>query len=142
MKPVLVKIHSMQQGVDGEKNEFELIAAGSARVQGDTQYIRYNESKINEMEGVKTLVKVLPDQSVNLIRTGNVHQHHEFRKGKEQRSVYALEFGKFEMHTKVYECKVDMKDGIGTIHLEYNVSLEGLYNNYTKLTITVQEDRA
>ncbi|WP_288858196.1 DUF1934 domain-containing protein [uncultured Megasphaera sp.] len=142
LKPVVVKIHSIQQDEIGKKTEFELVSTGTAHVQGDTQYIRYDERMMSEMDGVNTLVKVFPDQSVSLVRTGKIHQHHDFRKGQEEDSIYALEDGDFQLHTKVYECQVDMQDGIGTIHLEYNLSLEGMFYNYTKLTITVQEDRA
>ncbi|WP_301860030.1 DUF1934 domain-containing protein [uncultured Megasphaera sp.] len=140
MKPVIVKVKSTQRNADGQEMTLELISEGKYYTKERTRYIVYEESELTEMPGVTTVIKVLPDEAVMLLRLGKIHQRQEYRKGKVSRSRYETPVGAFDVTTKTYECSVRLHDGIGTIVLGYDVDLEGIGANYTQLTITVQED--
>lgn len=142
MKPVLVKVESIQRSPDGEELKLELTSEGKYYIKDQTQYIVYEESELTEMKGVTTIIKVLPDEAVMLLRMGSVHQRQEFRRGKTSQSVYETPVGSLDVTMKTYECAVDIEDGEGTIHLGYDVELAGMGVSYTQLTITVQEDKA
>ena len=77
---------------------------------------------------------------VMLLRLGKVHQRQEYRKGKVSHSKYETPIGALNVTFRTYECDVQLCEGVGTIHLGYDVDLEGVGSNYTQLTITVQED--
>ncbi len=140
MKPVIVKVKSIQRNEDGEEIALELVSEGKAYEKERTQYIVYEESELTDMEGVTTVIKVLPDDAVMLMRLGKIHQRQEYRRGKESRSRYQTPIGTFTVTCKTYECDVRLSGGIGTINLGYDVNLEGIGSNYTQLMITVQED--
>lgn len=142
MKPVLVSIKSIQRNADGQELKLELVSEGQYSTKNGSQYIVYEESELTEMKGVTTAIKVLPDQTVILLRLGKLHQRQEFQKGKVTRSNYDTPIGTLEVQMKTYECDVNLTDGIGTINLGYDVNIEGVSSNYTQLTITVQEDKA
>ena len=42
---------------------------------------------------------------------------------------------------KTYACRVQLVDGIGTIEIEFDVTITGMGAIYNQLTITVQEDK-
>ncbi|WP_300624359.1 DUF1934 domain-containing protein [uncultured Megasphaera sp.] len=140
MKPVIVKVKSVQRNEEGEELAIELVSEGKAYKKERTQYIVYEESELTDMEGVTTVIKVLPDGAVMLLRIGKVHQRQEYRKGKVSHSKYETPVGALNVTFRTYECDVQLCEGIGTIHLGYDVDLEGVGSNYTQLTITVQED--
>lgn len=142
MKPVLVKVQSIQRDSNGDELKLELTSEGKFYVKDQTQYIVYEESELTELDGVTTVIKVLPDQSVLLLRMGKMHQRQEYRKGKTSKSLYETPVGTLDVTMKTYECDIDLDDGIGTIRLGYDVELAGMGANYTQLTITVQEDNA
>lgn len=142
-KPVLVHVQSIQRNPDGEELKLELVAEGKFYTKDQTQYIVYEESELTDMKGVTTVIKVLPDETIMLLRLGNVHQRQEYRKGKVTKSAYETPVGIIDVTMKTYECAVDLtEDGIGSIRLGYDVDLAGFGANYTQLTINVQEDNA
>lgn len=140
MKPVLVKVESIQRGEDGEEIKMELVSEGKYYMKGQTQFIVYDESELTDMKGVTSIIKVLPDETVMLIRMGKLQQRQECHKGKTRRFRYVTPMGNFDVTMKTYECDVNLVDGIGTIRLGYDLEIEGLASNYIQLTITVQED--
>ncbi|MCH4178292.1 MAG: DUF1934 domain-containing protein [Megasphaera sp.] len=142
MKPVLVKVQSIQRNLEGKEIKLELISEGKFYIRNDIRYIVYEESELTEMKGVTTVIKILPDDTVILLRLGKVQQRQMYKEGKSFRSQYKTPFGNLSVTMKTYECNVDLQDGIGTILLGYDVQLEGLASNYTQLTITVQEDHS
>lgn len=122
--------------------KLELVSEGKFYTKKDARYIVYEESELTEMKGVTTVIKILPDDSVMLLRLGKVHQRQIYKKGQSFKSQYTTPFGDLSVIMKTYECNVCLNDGIGTIYLGYDVELEGLASNYTQLTITVQEDQS
>ena len=142
MKPVLVKVESVQRNEEGQELKVELVSEGKFYIKEQTQYIVYEESELTDMKGVTTVIKILPDGAVMMLRLGKVHQRQEYRQGKVSRSKYTTAMGEFIVTIKTYECSVQLEDGIGTIRLGYDVNLEDIGSNYTQLTITVQEDHA
>ena len=57
MKPVIVKVKSVQRNEEGEELAIELVSEGKAYKKERTQYIVYEESELTDMEGVTTVIK-------------------------------------------------------------------------------------
>ena len=55
----------------------ELVSEGKYYRKKDTQYIMYAESEITGLEGVTTIIKVLDNGNVVLVRTGKMQQRQE-----------------------------------------------------------------
>lgn len=142
MKPVLIKIESLQRNEEGEELKMELVSEGHFVVKNGTQYLVYEESELTDMKGVTTIIKIMKDGTVMLMRLGTIRQRQEYRKGKVSKATYTTEMGKLTLLIKTYECDVQLEDGIGTIRIGYELDIEGLQSNYMQLTITVQEDYA
>ena len=68
MKRVLVSVKSVQRDMDGKDTVVELISPGTSHEKGNAQYVRYEESSVTGLDGVKTTIKI-HDDSIVLLRT-------------------------------------------------------------------------
>ena len=139
MKRVLVSVKSVQRDMDGKDTLVELISPGTWHEKNGTQYVRYEESSVTGMDGVKTTIKIYAD-SIVLLRTGSVNMRHQYIRGEERESVYETPFGDFHMAVKTHELTVDFHEGAGHVHLGYDISVEGEWQFYNQLDIDVRED--
>lgn len=139
MKRVLVSVKSVQRDRDGQDTVVELISPGTWYEKNGTQYVRYEESSVTGMDGVKTTIKIY-DGSIVLLRTGAVNMRHQYILGEERETVYETPFGEIPMAVKTHELTVDFHDGTGHVHLGYDISVEGEWQFYNQLDIDVRED--
>ncbi|KGF47189.1 hypothetical protein HMPREF0872_05805 [Veillonella montpellierensis DNF00314] len=139
MKQVLVSVKSIQRDRDGEDTVVELISSGRYYERQGVKYIIYNESEVTGLEGVKTTIKVYPN-SVVLLRTGDVNMRHQYVLNEKHESVYQTPYGQLHMAVYTHEFNVSIQDGIGSVHLGYDISVDGEWQFYNQLTITLRED--
>ena len=105
----------------------------------DTKYIMYNETELSGMEGSHTTIKLKP-RSIVLIRNGKVSMRHEYVLGETRQTVYETPFGELHMAFKTHELESTLQDGIGKIHLGYDISVSGEWQYYNQLDIVLQEE--
>ena len=55
-------------------------------------------------------------------------------------SVYQTPYGQLHMAVYTHEFNVSIQDGIGSVHLGYDISVDGEWQFYNQLTITLRED--
>ena len=139
MKRVLVGVKSIQRDADGHDTVIEMVSPGEYHEKNDTKYIMYNETELSGMEGSHTTIKLKP-RSIVLIRNGKVSMRHEYVLGETRQSVYETPFGELHMAFKTHELESDLEDGIGKIHLGYDISVSGDWQYYNQLDIVLQED--
>ena len=142
MKPVLVTVESIQRNENGEEITLELVSEGKFYAKDRAQYIVYEESEITGMAGVTTVIKIPEDGTGCLLRLGSLKQRQEYAVGRESRSTYETPVGIMGVTMKTYECDVALRDGVGTIRLGFDVTIEGVGANYNQVTITVREDKS
>jgi len=114
MKRVLVSVKSVQRDMDGKDTVVELISPGTSHEKGNAQYVRYEESSVTGLDGVKTTIKI-HDDSIVLLRTGAVNMRHQYVRGEEREAVYETPYGD-------------------------DISVEGEWQFYNQLDIDVRED--
>lgn len=139
MKRVLVTVKSTQRDVDGEDTVVELVSTGQYYEKNGAQYIRYEESEVTGLEGVHTTMKIKPD-SIVIMRKGSVNMRHHYELGVERSSTYETPFGSLHMAVKTHAFDVQLADGNGTVHLGYDISIEGDWQFYNQLDITIREE--
>ena len=139
MKRVLVSVKSVQRDMDGKDTVVELISSGTSHEKGNAQYVRYEESSVTGLDGVKTTIKI-HDDSIVLLRTGAVNMRHQYVRGEERESVYETPYGDLHMAVNTHELTVDFHEGVGHVHLGYDISVEGEWQFYNQLDIDVRED--
>ena len=54
--------------------------------------------------------------------------------------MYETPYGDLHMAVNTHELTVDFHDGVGHVHLGYDISVEGEWQFYNQLDIDVRED--
>lgn len=139
MKEILVTVKSIQRDAEGQDTELEIFSSGRYYEKNGAKYIMYEETETIGVEGVKTTIKAL-DDSIILIRTGTTKMRHEYIIGKENKSVLQTPIGELPLVIKTHEYTNDIVDGVGTIHLGYDISISGEWQFYNQVIIQIRED--
>lgn len=139
MKDVLVSVKSVQRDTDGQDQVVELVSPGTYAERNGVYYIRYDESSVTGLEGVKTTIKIHPD-SIVLLRTGAVSMRHQYILGEERETIYETPFGAIEMAVKTHELEVRVNQSECQVHLGYDITVEGQPQFYNQLDICVREE--
>lgn len=139
MKRVVISVKSTQRDKLGHDEVVELVSMGRYYERRGIQYIIYEETEVTGLEGVRTTIKVSP-KSVILIRHGKVNMKHVYEMDKIHESLYRTSFGDLDMLVKTHELSSNIVDGVGHVHLGYDISIAGDWTYYNQLDITLKED--
>ena len=60
---------------------------------------------------------------------------HQYVRGEERESVYETPYGDLHMAVNTHELTADFHDGVGHVHLGYDISVEGEWQFYNQLDI-------
>ena len=71
---------------------------------------------------------------------GLLISRHQYVRGEERESVYETPYGDLHMDVNTHELTVDFHEGVGHVHLGYDISVEGEWQFYNQLDIDVRED--
>ncbi|MDR2156220.1 MAG: DUF1934 domain-containing protein [Clostridiales Family XIII bacterium] len=144
MKDILLKIIGNQivsgDGSADASAALEFITEGKFYRKGDSLYLVYEESEFSGMEGCTTSLKITGD-TIKMKRYGEdvgVETAISFEKGKRINGYYETPFGSVEMEVLTNAINNRMKEnGEGSIDIDYNVSLKGLAENRSMLSIEI-----
>jgi uncharacterized beta-barrel protein YwiB (DUF1934 family) len=146
MKDILLKIVGNQVDWSGERKAdedgVELVTEGRFYTKGDSLYLVYDESEFSGMENCTTSVKITGGR-IKMNRYGEdvgIETALEFEKGKRFNGYYDTPFGAVEMEILTNEINNQITEtGEGRLDLDYYVSLKGLAESRSKLSIEIVE---
>jgi uncharacterized beta-barrel protein YwiB (DUF1934 family) len=146
MKDILLKIVGNQVDWSGERkadeDSVELVTEGRFYTKGDSLYLVYDESEFSGMENCTTSVKITGGR-IKMNRYGEdvgIETAIEFEKGKRFNGYYDTPFGAVEMEILTNEINNQITEtGEGRLDLDYYVSLKGLAESRSKLSIEIVE---
>lgn len=140
MKPVIVSVKSTQRDASGEDAVVELVSPGKYYDGPRAKHIIYEESEVTGLGSTKTTIKVYPD-SVVLLRTGEFRMRHEYKLGATQMANLETPYGDLELGIYTHELDINLdENGVGHVHLGYDISLAGEWQFYNQLYIETRED--
>lgn len=140
-KDIILKIAGRQPGATGMLEETELITEGKFYVQDGSLFLVYDESPISGLEGYKTSLEITGDM-VKMERFGEQGTlsvgSMEFRKGERHMSTYETPFGAIDIELLTNEIENNItSDGLGTLNVDYHISLKGLMDTRNRLNIEI-----
>jgi uncharacterized beta-barrel protein YwiB (DUF1934 family) len=146
MKDILLKImgNQFEPGTTGETEPggMEFITEGRFYRRGASLYLVYDESEFSGMEGCTTSLKITGDK-VRMKRYGDdvgFDTAIEFEKGKRYNGWYETPFGNVEMEVLTDDVRNSIKSsGEGTLEVDYHVSLKGLTESRSRLSIEIMQ---
>ncbi|MDR0886555.1 MAG: DUF1934 domain-containing protein [Clostridiales Family XIII bacterium] len=125
------------------EDQLEFITEGRFFVKNGSLYLTYEESELSGMVGCTTSLKITGDK-IKMKRYGDelgTDTSIEFEKGARFNGTYSTPFGDIPM--EVLTSSVDNNltlEGNGRVDIDYMVSLKGLSENRTKLSIEILPD--
>ena len=92
------------------------------------------------MEGTTTTVKIEEDH-VSIIRLGTTNSHLVFKKGRREYNSYETPYGQLllSIFTKDVEIKYNQDKEPVSIHLDYQLDIDGGYGTKNTLEIQVKQ---
>ncbi len=140
MENIIIDIKSDITQIDGESNKIEMSTVGELFVKAGSIFIVYYESEVSGMQGCKTILKITGDV-IAMTRFGDTTSKIIYDIAKPMNSIYHTPYGDFDMEVKTIKLfsDIDHEELVGTINLEYNITLENFSSSINKLDITVRK---
>ena len=140
MRDIVLKIIGKQMHYDMEEVQLEFVTEGQIYTKDTSLYLVYEESEFSGMPGCKTKLEFTGDE-IKMSRLGigvSLDTEIEFRKGKRYKGFYETPFGAIEMEVLTNEIKNNLSmEGMGSVDIDYNISLKGLTEGRNTLNIEV-----
>lgn len=142
MKPIFITVKSLQRNRSGEDMVIDVDSVGEYYRRNGKDYYLYEETEASGMAGTKTAIKVdSAANTVSLNRKGAIKMHLFFEEGAEQPFTISIPEGAMEILLKTDTVKIDLEDGLGTVHFSYDTGINGEWELYNEVTITIQEEQ-
>jgi len=109
---------------------------GEWYVKGDGHYLRYREEE-SEMGKTVTIIRVKED-SIKIIRQGDVRSEQEFVPLKKRVGYYSLPKGRLSLETFTRTMDVRWKDGEGSLSWSYDLAVSGSPAGRCRLDIAIR----
>ena len=139
MKPVKIRIVSTVKDEKGKQQPSEQICFGSMAEKNGTNYVFYEESEVNGLEGTKTTIK-WNDERIIILRSGALDHRQEFCQGLVDKSLYQTPYMKIPLETATKYLYTGFCKGIWSLEIEYSLSHGGQPYGDMKILIEIEED--
>ena len=141
MKDIMLKIIGKQYNTEDKSEEqLEFITEGKLFEKGESTFLMYDESEFSGFPGCKTTLKLTGD-CIKMRRIGEQVGYGTeivFEKGKRFSGRYETPYGIMDMEVLTNDVINSLsKDGIGSIKIDYHVSLSGVAEGRNELNIQV-----
>lgn len=138
MKDITMKIVGKHIRDDVEDEDMELITEGKLYKKNNAIYLTYSEEYFSDAAGGMTRLRLEGD-TVKLYRPNKGEAFDTvmyFQKGKRCEAVYDTPMGPLELEILANEVRNNVKeDGTGSLYIDYDISLKGLSQGHSKLSI-------
>lgn len=128
-----------QQTESDDSSRMELTTQGFYWQENDRTFIQYNETKATGFEGSITTLTI-ENGTVYIKRNGEFSSGLVLETKKEHYGHYFTPMGSFDITTKTYRIKNELKENGGHLFLQYGVYANGMFLSQTKLLLTVKAE--
>lgn len=137
-KPIVLHIKSNIVMKGEEDQAMDLMTEGKYYEKLGAHYLMYEETEVSGMAGDKTTIK-LKEGKVVMHRYGENNSELTFEKGVRYDTLYKTPYGNFEMEVLASEVDYCISpDGCGAVTLIYELSIKGIGESKTHMTITMK----
>ncbi len=138
-KEVIIGVTGTQRFAEGYDNKQEFMTVGTLNEHKGFFYLSYQESEINGMEGVTTILRIEPNHVI-LKRSGSAEAKQEFRPGVLYRSTYITPIGNLLLSVLPEKVESYLTAQGGRISLKYDLFVDDKFVSHNALVITIKED--
>lgn len=136
----LLNVRGEQKYRDQEPDVIELTTEASLTGEDGVLFLRYAESELTGLQGTDTIFE-LHQNKVVLRRVGAVSSEMIFIPGQVHQSLYNTEEGALLITIRTTAVEDEMTMGGGSLHVAYEISIEGLGMGTINYWLTVRPKR-
>jgi uncharacterized beta-barrel protein YwiB (DUF1934 family) len=137
-KHVLITVDSKMDDINGKNDSMSLVTEGKLQRENGEYILSYEESEITGLNGTTTEIRV-SNESVTLIRHGNISAMMLFEVGKTHLTDYQTEYGTVMLGVRAQKIDVDIRDDGGNISVDYVLEYNRAYGGRNSINVKVQE---
>ena len=144
MKNVTIKVVGKHIHDNIEEEQMELVTEAEMYERNGVLYLMYEETEFSGMEGVKTRLR-LEGNTLKMSRLGQGDGISEmmFEEGKRFEDSYQTPIGIIDMEMLTNKLTSTLSyDETGSLEVDYTISLKGLTEGRSKLTISFIGEKA
>ncbi len=134
--PVVISMASLAS-YDGITNDpMELVTTGMLFPQDRSAMLKYTENTEDEMTGEMTEAEIqleLRKDLVTMNRSGEFSNTMLFQRDRRYETTFHTPYGDLPMAVYARDVKCDMGKDSGTVHLRYELSMQGTYASTNEL---------
>lgn len=134
-----VKIHlTTKVKIDSEEEIYELTLFGKYYRKGEAIYLKYDE--VQEEGTIHTVVKIKHEEVV-ILRSGIMKMRLSFRLAESRDGTHESTFGNLFLSTNTKGLSHrEESEGVGSLKLAYDLSMQGTLAGYYEMEINYKED--
>ena len=136
----LLNVKGVQKDRDQEPDVIELTTEASLSGEDGVLFLRYAESELTGLRGTDTIFELHRDKVV-LRRVGAVTSEMVFIPGQVHQSLYNTEEGALLITIRTTAVDDEMTLTGGTLHVAYDITVEGLGTGQIDYWLTVRPKR-
>jgi uncharacterized beta-barrel protein YwiB (DUF1934 family) len=133
----LLDVKGVQKYEDREPETIELTTEAALSGEEGVLYLRYAESELTGLQGTETCFELHRDKVI-LRRKGAVSSEMVFAAGLMNQSLYNTEEGALLITVRTTAVEDAMTLGGGTLHVAYDITVEGLGTGHIDYWLTVR----
>ena len=137
-KEVLITVDSKMDDINGKNDAMSLVTEGKLTKENDEYVLSYEESEITGLDGTTTVIRISND-SVTLIRHGNISAMMLFEVGKTHLTDYQTEYGTVMLGVRAQKVNIDINDNGGSISVDYVLEYNRAYGGRNSINVKVKE---
>ncbi|MDD4698756.1 MAG: DUF1934 domain-containing protein [Oscillospiraceae bacterium] len=138
MKDVVISVKGIQQ-VNGQDDVVEMKTVGQMDKINGKIYLRYDDSVMLGVEGIKTTVKVQGNDMVVLQRSGRLQSRLMIERGQRHLCHYGTEHGDITIGVFGQSIINDLNEFGGELSMSYTIDINSSMVSRNEVKITVKE---
>lgn len=131
-----IKIKGVQCA-DGEEDVTELYTQGSFYRKNGIYYIAYDESETTGFAGCRTVLKIVGEQKVSMLRSGSSQANLVIQTGKRNIGYYAMPEGELMIGVSAKRIESALSDQGGELFFEYALDINSSHISDNRIYVTV-----
>ena len=135
---VLITIQGQQSGLDDEPQMIRLTTEGQLYCKGDSWHVAYDESEATGLSGTHTIVRVDPDGTVTMQRSGTHDMEMIFVQGGRHITNMQTPYGNLAIGIHTSKVKSTLCASGGIIQLGYSIDFNQQETATQKLDLEIR----
>jgi len=134
----MITIEGQQRGFEEDPQTIRLTTEGQLFRKNDSWHVVYDESEATGLAGTRTTIRVDPDGTVTMLRSGSHTMEMVFARGTRHISNLQTPYGNIAIGIYTSKAEATLSPSGGSIHLGYSIDFNQQETATQKLDLEIR----